>query len=129
MIKKLKRISKAEVVVNHFKNQLQKGIIKTGDTLPSKGILIENLLINYFNLSKGLTRLYELRIIQVLYKKGSVVCERVNAAVFNDAFLSFFSDPQLKNFMHLIEARIVLEKAMFVKIRTEKDIALLHKII
>lgn len=132
MAKGIKRISTSEAVVNHFRDLLQKGDLKPGDALPSERTLIEELGISRFSLREGLARLNALGIIKVLPGKGSIVCRDVDPSILNDVFLPLLSNPKSKYFQDMIEARTVLEKAMFSKaaeVRTNKDIETLQSIV
>lgn len=135
-MQKLLRISTAEAVVNHFRGLIQRGLMKPGDTLPSERSLMEELCISRFSLREGLARLNALGIIDVHHGKGSCVCDGVSSSALTDVFLPLLSspnsDPKSRIFFDLIDARIILEKAMFSKAaesRTDKDLKALRRIL
>jgi DNA-binding FadR family transcriptional regulator len=131
-VKKLKRISASEAVVNHFRGLLQVGDLQPGDELPSERALTEELGISRFSLREGLARLNALGIIDVHHGKGAVVCRNVEPSILNDVFLPFLSNPETQSVADLIEARIVLEKAMFAKaaeVRSDEDVEKLREIV
>jgi GntR family transcriptional repressor for pyruvate dehydrogenase complex len=91
---------------------IQQRKLLPGDVLPSEIVLIAELGVSRLILREGLAKLGALEIIQVQQGKGSFVSESINPNSLEDVFLPIFFHSDDEQFDELLEARIVLEKAM-----------------
>lgn len=106
----LQRISTSEAVVNYFKEKVETGELKSGDSLPSERLLQEELGISRFALREGLARLNALGIIRSAQGKASVVSDKVNSSTLSDAFLPLCAGGGERYVNDLIHARKLIEK-------------------
>ena len=123
------RTSVTRMVVEYVKDRIHQGLLKPGDNLPGERVLTKELGISRLSLREGLARLNALGIIDIHHGKGAFIAGDVKSKTLRDIFLPILSDPNSKEFLELIETRIVLEKAMARKaasLRTDEDIALLR---
>ncbi len=106
---RLAKISTADAVVNHIKKQIEDGVLKPGEKLPSERQLQHELVVSRFTLREALARLSALGIIKTIHGKGTIVAGEVNAATLADVFIPLFVNQSVKDVVDFFEARLLIE--------------------
>lgn len=106
---RLSKISTADAVVNHLKKQIEDGLLKPGEKLPSERLLQQELSVSRFTLREALARLSALGIINTIHGKGTIVAREVNGATLADAFIPLFANRCVKDVIDFFEARLLIE--------------------
>jgi len=106
---KLSKISTADAVVNYLKKQIEDGIIKPGEKLPSERILQKDLSVSRFTLREALARLSALGIIITIHGKGTMVSREVRSSTLADVFIPIFANQSIKDVIDFFEARLLIE--------------------
>ncbi|MFZ2656774.1 MAG: substrate-binding domain-containing protein [Victivallales bacterium] len=80
----LKKTTKQELLVSHFKSLIASGAYKAGDTIPPEMTLAKELGVNRTTVSKALTSLANAGILVRRQGSGTVVARDVNAASLHE---------------------------------------------
>jgi GntR family transcriptional regulator, transcriptional repressor for pyruvate dehydrogenase complex len=129
---KLGKITTTEAIVDHFTNQIEQGLLKPGDKLPSERLLQQQFTVSRFSLREGLARLSALGVISVIHGKGSFIAGSPDRKSLHNVFLPYYASDSSRMFEELFEARLALEgeiAANAAKRRTSEDIAALQLIL
>lgn len=105
----LSKISTADAVVNYLKKQIEEGLLKPGEKLPSERLLKQELAVSRFTLREALARLSALGIIKTIHGKGTIVAREVNSATLADVFIPLFANQSIKDVIDFFEARLLIE--------------------
>jgi len=104
--KTVKRESTLEVIVQQIKDQIKKGILKSGEKLPSERKLAELLGVSRASVREAIQALAFSGYLEVIQGKGTYVLEM---AIKYDEIVNFFSGFSNYSLDSLMEARIMLE--------------------
>jgi len=129
---KLKRMSTAEAIVDHFKDEISTGRLGPGQKLPSERQLQESLGVSRLALREGLARLCALGIIRVEHGRGAFVQERVDGETLGSALVPLFPERDAKSLGDLVEARSLIEGEMAARAarrRTKEDVRALTRML
>ena len=96
-------------MVNHLKKQIEDGLFKPGEKLPSERLLQQELSVSRFTLREALARLSALGIIKTIHGKGTIVAREVSGATLADAFIPLFANRCVKDVIDFFEARLLIE--------------------
>jgi len=102
----IKRESTLEVIVQQIKDQIKKGILKSGEKLPSERKLAELLGVSRASVREAIQALAFSGYLEVIQGKGTYVLEM---AIKYDEIVNFFSGFSNYSLDSLMEARIMLE--------------------
>ena len=102
----IKRESTLEVIVRQIKDQIKKGILKSGGKLPSERKLAELLGVSSASVREAIQALAFSGYLEVIQGKGTYVLEM---AIKYDEIVNFFSGFSNYSLDSLMEARIMLE--------------------
>jgi DNA-binding FadR family transcriptional regulator len=122
---RLSKISTADAVVNHLKRQIEDGLLKPGEKLPSERLLQQELAVSRFTLREALARLSALGIIKTIHGKGTIVAREVNGSTLADAFIPLFANRCVKDVIDFFEARLLIEgeaAALSARRRSDDDL-------
>ncbi len=106
---RLSKISTADAVVNYLKQQIEDGLLKPGEKLPSERLLQQKLAVSRFTLRESLARLSGLGIIKTIHGKGTIVAREVNSSTLADVFIPLFANQSIKDVIDFFEARVLIE--------------------
>src|SRR5512133_4069293 len=106
---RLSKISTADAVVNYLKRQIEDGLLKPGEKLPSERLLQQKLAVSRFTLRESLARLSALGIIKTIHGKGTIVAREVNSSTLADVFIPLFANQSIKDVIDFFEARVLIE--------------------
>lgn len=129
---RLSKISTADAVVNYIKKQIEDGVLKPGDKLPSERVLQQDLAVSRFTLREALARLSALGIINTVHGKGTVVAREVNRSTLADVFIPLFANQSIKDVIDFFEARLLIEgeaAALSARRRSEEDLSRFESIL
>jgi GntR family transcriptional repressor for pyruvate dehydrogenase complex len=102
----IKRESTLEVIVQQIKDQIKKGILKSGEKLPSERKLAELLGVSRASVREAIQALAFSGYLEVIQGKGTYILEM---ATKYDEIVNFFSGFSNYSLDYLMEARIMLE--------------------
>jgi len=102
----IKRESTLEVIVQQIKDQIKKGILKSGEKLPSERKLAELLGVSRASVREAIQALAFSGYLEVIQGKGTYILE---IASKYDEIVKFFSGFSNYSLDYLMEARIMLE--------------------
>jgi len=102
----IKRESTLEVIVQQIKDQIKKGILKSGEKLPSERKLAELLGVSRASVREAIQALAFSGYLEVIQGKGTYILE---IASKYDEIVNFFSGFSNYSLDYLMEARIMLE--------------------
>lgn len=129
---RLSKVSTADAVVNHIKKQIEDGILKPGERLPSERVLQQQLAVSRFTLREALARLSALGIIKIIHGKGTSVSREVSASTLADVFIPLFANQNIKDVIAFFEARLLIEgeaAVLSARRRTEEDLRRFEEIL
>jgi GntR family transcriptional repressor for pyruvate dehydrogenase complex len=129
---RLSKISTADAVVNYLKQQIEDGLLKPGEKLPSERLLQQNLAVSRFTLREALARLSGLGIIKTIHGKGTIVAREVNSATLADVFIPLFANQSVKDVIDFFEARLLIEgeaAVLSARRRTDEDLQRFEEIL
>jgi len=102
----IKKESTLEVIVQQIKNQIKKGILKSGEKLPSERKLADQLGVSRASVREAIQALAFSGYLEVIQGKGTYILE---IAIKYDEIANFFSEFSNYSLDYLMEARIMLE--------------------
>ncbi len=129
---RLSKISTADAVVNYLKQQIEDGLLKPGEKLPSERLLQQKLAVSRFTLREALARLSALGIIKTIHGKGTIVAREVSSSTLADAFIPLFANQSIKDVIDFFEARLLIEgeaAVLSAKRRTDEDLRRFEEIL
>ncbi len=129
---RLSRISTADAVVNYLKQQIEDGLLKPGEKLPSERLLQQELAVSRFTLREALARLSALGIIKTIHGKGTIVACEVSSSTLADAFIPLFANQSVRDVIDFFEARLLIEgeaAVLSAKRRTDADLRRFEEIL
>ena len=129
---RLSKISTADAVVNYLKQQIEEGLLKPGEKLPSERLLQQELAVSRFTLREALARLSALGIIKTIHGKGTIVAREVSSSTLADAFIPLFANQSIKDVIDFFEARLLIEgeaAVLSAKRRTDADLQRFEEIL
>jgi len=129
---RLSKISTADAVVNYLKQQIEDGLLKPGEKLPSERLLQQKLAVSRFTLRESLARLSALGIIKTIHGKGTIVAREVSSSTLADAFIPLFANQSIKDVIDFFEARVLIEREAAVLSaarRTDEDLRRFEEIL
>jgi DNA-binding FadR family transcriptional regulator len=106
---RLSKVSTADAVVNYLKKQIEDGLIKPGEKLPSERLLQQELAVSRFTLREALARLSALGIIKTMHGKGTIVSREISSSTLADVFIPLFANQCIKDVLDFFEARLLIE--------------------
>ncbi len=131
-VTKIEKISTVDAIVNYIKKQIESGIFKPGDQLPSERILQGQLNVSRFALREALAKLSALGIIHIAHGKGAFIATEVNRESLQDVFIPLFAHKDINHLVDFFEARMLIESEAVVLCalrRSDEDIDDLQRII
>jgi GntR family transcriptional repressor for pyruvate dehydrogenase complex len=129
---RLSKISTADAVVNYLKQQIEDGLLKPGEKLPSERLLQQKLAVSRFTLRESLARLSALGIIKTIHGKGTIVAREVNSSTLADVFIPLFANQSIKDVIDFFEARVLIESEAAVlsaRRRSDEDLRRFEEIL
>lgn len=129
---RLSKISTADAVVNYLKQQIEDGLLKPGEKLPSERLLQQELAVSRFTLREALARLSALGIIKTIHGKGTSVACEVSSSTLADAFIPLFANQSIRDVIDFFEARLLIEgeaAVLSAKRRTDADLRRFEEIL
>ena len=129
---RLSKISTANAVVNYLKQQIEDGLLKPGEKLPSERLLQQKLAVSRFTLRESLARLSALGIIKTIHGKGTIVAREVKSSTLADVFIPLFANQNIKDVIDFFEARLLLEgeaAVLSAKRRSDEDLRQFEEIL
>ncbi len=104
--KTIKRESTLEIIVQQIKEQIKKGILKSGEKLPSERKLADLLGLSRTSVREALQALAFSGYLEIIQGKGTYIAK---VATKYDEIINFFSGFSNYSLDYLMEARIMLE--------------------
>ncbi len=129
---RLSKISTADAVVNYLKQQIEDGLLKPGEKLPSERLLQQKLAVSRFTLRESLARLSALGIIKTIHGKGTIVSREVHSSTLADVFIPLFANQSVKDVIDFFEARVLIESEAAVlsaRRRSDEDLRRFEEIL
>ena len=132
LVAKIQKISTVDAIANYLKKQIETGILKPGDQLPSERLLQGQLDVSRFALREALAKLSALGIIHIAHGKGAFIATEVNRESLQDVFIPLFANLDINHLVDFFEARVLIESEAVVLCalrRSDEDVQDLQKII
>jgi len=106
---RLETVSTVDAAVNYIKKQIEDGVFKPGEQIPSERKLQQSLGISRYTLREALAKLSALGIIRIAHGKGAFVSIDMKRSSLGDVFLPLFTNQSPQNIFDFFEARMILE--------------------
>jgi GntR family transcriptional repressor for pyruvate dehydrogenase complex len=123
--KHIQKLSAAEAVVNYIKKQIEDGLIRPGEKLPTEQLLRQDLAVSRFTLREALARLNALGITKTTQGKGTIVAGEMSNSTLTDVFIPLFANQNIKDAVDFFEARLLIESEavmLSAKRRSDEDL-------
>lgn len=132
IVAKIEKISTVDAIANYIKKQIETGILKPGDQLPSERLLQAQLDVSRFALREALAKLSALGIIYITHGKGAFISAEVNRESLQNVFIPLFANLDINHLVDFFEARVLIESEAVVLCalrRSDDDVHDLQQII
>jgi len=105
----IRRMSKADAIVQHFLARIRSGEFGSGDRLPSERLLQRELGVGRWSLREGLAQLSARGISRIDHGRGAFVQDKASSHSLARAMTPCFSISDQRSMEDLVHARELIE--------------------